>query len=326
VARDFTANTANFLSVGDVTAVDITGFPITLCAWIRPDVVNAEQGIATKWGATTQYELELTATGKASFGVNASGGSTLVNGATTLTPSVWQHVAGKQTTTDVFVYLNGVQDGTSTVERSIVNTNASFLIGKFGTGTPFDGRIAEVAVWNIALSDTEIAALAAGYPASMIQAASLKGYWQIQGTASPEPDTSGNGNSATINGTLAAADGPLVKTGGAKAGLVGAGPSESIFDEAGRGVVGAVGSGASEFIGAVAYTKLGFATVGAVGSGVGTRITAANTYTKAGFGKVGATVATSTSEFHGDVLFQGVSIAFGSTTLDPYPTWTRIDE
>lgn len=114
------------------------------------------------------------------------------------------------------------------------------------------------------------------------------------------------------------------KSGFGVAGLVGAGESASEFAETGWGAVGTVGAGAKEFIGAVVYLKSGFGVVGTVGAGVGTRITGAVTYTKAGFGKVGTTTAGG-STLHEDVVPHGVSIAFGASSLDPYPPWTRID-
>ena len=106
MSRTFDANTANFLTVGDKAAIDITGLPITVAAWIKTNSISAEQGIVTKWGSapadTNQYELELSNTGKVSFGV-AQPVVAIVTGNTTVTLGQWQHVVGWQTTTDLFV-------------------------------------------------------------------------------------------------------------------------------------------------------------------------------------------------------------------------------
>lgn len=205
MSRSFDANSSNFLTVGDVAAIDITGFPITVAAWAKTNSLVTEQGIATKWGAAganQQYELELSNTGKITFGVVAAGPvGTVVTGATTVTQGAWFHACGRQTANDVFVYLNGVQDGTNVNQRSIQNTATDLLIGKFPSGLAFNGLLAEVAIWNLDLTPAEIAQLAAGTNPSAIQAANLKGYWPLCGIASPEPDLA-SGNSATISGTV----------------------------------------------------------------------------------------------------------------------------
>jgi concanavalin A-like lectin/glucanase superfamily protein len=207
VSRTFDANAANFLTVGDKAEIDITGNLITVAAWIKTNSVSTEQGIATKWGAVganQQYELELSATGKVSFGVvNATPLGTIVTGATTVALGAWQHAAGRQTATDVFVYLNGVQDGTSATDRSIQNTATDLLIGKFVTGVAFNGLIAELGIWNIDLTPAEIAQLASGVSPALVQPGNLRGYWPLCGVGSPEPDLK-SGNQAAISGTVPA--------------------------------------------------------------------------------------------------------------------------
>lgn len=330
MARDFTGNTANYLQVGDVSEIDITGTAITVSCWVQLDAVTLAQGLVTKFNASgsRQYGLEISASpAKADFVVSDGTNSTVCAGATTLTAGPWYHICGVQTSTDVFVYLNGAQDGTHATQRTLVNTTALLQFGKYQTaGFPFDGRLAEIAIWNVSLSATEVAALAAGYPASGIQAANLRGYWQLKGESSPEPDTSGNSNNATINGTVNAANGPPIKVGGAGAGLVGTGADAVVFTETGRGIAGLIGSGSRVYTGSTTYPKVGHAVVGLVGSGPKDHSHPGSTYTKAGRGTVGLTCAERTSEFHQDVVPRGISIAFGANALEPYPTWTRIDQ
>jgi hypothetical protein len=289
-------------------------------------------GIVTKFGSgggTRQYSLELSAGAKASMIVADGTTSSLATGATSIGTGTWVHLAGVQDATDVYLYLNGVQDGTNATDRAMINTASVLTFGKYSTlGFPLDGRLAEVAIYNAALTAGQVATLATGVPASTVQAANLVGYWPLCGKASPEPDLI-TPNNATINGTVAAAAHPpgtfLCNVGAGVAGLFGAGVADSVNIDTGRGVAGLVGSGVKQFIGAITHVKAGAGKVGADGHGVGTKVTAAFTYTKTGFGKAGTT-ATSTSGLAQDVVFEGIVIAFGSTTLDPYPTWTRIDQ
>lgn len=111
----------------------------------------------------------------------------------------------------------------------------------------------------------------------------------------------------------------VIKAGAGKAAGVGAGPSMQIAVETGRGIIGGVGSGARQSVLGVTYVKSGYAVVGTVGRGVHAE------HVKTGYGTVGLT-ALGTSGHATNVVFEGVVIAFGSTTLDPYPAWTRIDQ
>lgn len=62
------------------------------------------------------------------------------------------------------------------------------------------GRLAEVAIFNRILTFSEITSLhnsTTGVPGSLTS--SLAGYWHLCGNASPEPDSSGNGNSGVLS-------------------------------------------------------------------------------------------------------------------------------
>ena len=335
MARDIPGTNGNYLSVGDASAIDITGTALTIACWIRPDTIGGFALVIAKDGGVDatriQYRLSVDVSGTARI-TGAIGDSSNVDsatGATTVTTSVWHHAALVKNGTGagaLKIYLDGVQDASVTSNRSMQNRSEGLRFGNRETNDrPFDGRIAEVGVWNVALTGPEVASLALGYPPSSIQASNLKGYWQLVGTASPEPDTSGNDNDAAIVGTVNSANHVPVVTGYGLAGLAAAGASESILVEAGTGIVGGVGSGVKVFSAGTTYLKTGFGKVGLVGSGPKDHSHPASTYTKAGFAKIGTTVAIATSGFFADVVPRGISIAFGGSWLDPYPTWTRID-
>jgi len=76
----------------------------------------------------------------------------------------------------------------------------------------FTGRLAELRIYNVALSPSEIVTLYnGGGPPGNPQPSALVGYWKLPGTASPEPDSSGNGNNAVLsaNPPLAGPDPPF---------------------------------------------------------------------------------------------------------------------
>ena len=95
-------------------------------------------------------------------------------------------------------YLNGATDGTftQTAPGSFTGTKR---IGSRSDATRFwDGGLAHLAVWNIALSAVEIEMHRRGL---LPRLNSLVGYWGLFGTVSPEPDWSGNNNHGTLTGT-----------------------------------------------------------------------------------------------------------------------------
>jgi Concanavalin A-like lectin/glucanases superfamily len=71
-----------------------------------------------------------------------------------------------------------------------------------GTG----GKMAEVGVWNTALTTNEIASLTQGARCYTIRPQDLVAYYPIFGNDSPEPDLSGNASNGTLTGTAFAAD------------------------------------------------------------------------------------------------------------------------
>lgn len=114
----------------------------------------------------------------------------------------------------------------------------------------------------------------------------------------------------------------LSRTGTGSLGGVGSGVSASTTQEAGRGVAGAAGSGAKQFIGAITYIKTGRGAAALVGAGSMVRISAGATTSKTGFGRVGSTA---TSRNWKAVQAKGVSIGFGQGSLTDFPVWTRVD-
>lgn len=212
MSRDIPGASGNYLSVSDVAAIDITGTALTVCCWINLDVNNATQDVVAKYGSSPlQYLLRINNSGQLSVFIGDGGNDNAVGG-TTIGTGSWKHVALRKNGTGAGAlkgYLNGVEEATATSNRSIADTSNPLTFGAAGDDTDqVNGRIAEVAIWNIALSPAEIAQIAAGKSPLSIQPANLKGYWPLYGNVSPETDLSGSGNNATIVGTVPAGTDP----------------------------------------------------------------------------------------------------------------------
>ena len=72
-----------------------------------------------------------------------------------------------------------------------------------------DSIIAEAAVWNVDLTDAEVAILAAGYSPLFVRPQFLVAYWSLFGDSSPEPDIIG-GYDMTLNNGPTQATHPII--------------------------------------------------------------------------------------------------------------------
>ena len=100
-------------------------------------------------------------------------------------------------------YQDGVfkNSASATAHTVTASPKVSVLAGSYGTASFSDATCSEVAVWDVALTAGEWAALAAGVPASQIRPANLLIYVPARGDESPEPDLSGSALNLTVSGT-----------------------------------------------------------------------------------------------------------------------------
>ena len=136
---------------------------------------------------------------------------------------VWTHVGFTFSLTGdrkVHIYINGVPvamafsdvGGAGSVIPDFSDGLWMAWDGDFNQVIPgpagFDGSVAEIGVWNKALSSAEMASLAASsVGASAIAPVNLVGYWHLCG-GSPEADSSPFRNSATVFNSPAVGDDP----------------------------------------------------------------------------------------------------------------------
>jgi hypothetical protein len=195
MARDFNGSTQRL--EGTMAAVNV---PLTMACWMYPDNVTAsltvmQVGVA---GASDQSRLTLNVHGALAGDpircttVNSAGTSSFASTSTGYVANSWQHICAVYSGTSArAVFLNGAGKGTDSSSRP-VNDMSTVNIGcsQTTTGTYpgyFAGRIAEAAIWNVALSDAEVALLAKGMKPTQIQPANLIEYWPLIGRVSPEP-------------------------------------------------------------------------------------------------------------------------------------------
>lgn len=218
MARDFPGTSGNYLVISNPSGpLDVTGTVLSISAWIKLDGTGADQDIITKagTGATTfQYVLGVTSTARLRVAIGNSAGIDLADGSTPLSTGVWYHVYLYKNGTGASAlgsFLNGSLEAAVTSNRAIQDTANDVLIGaRDPTVNNFNGRIAEVAVWNIALGSTRIAALAKGASPLRVAPYNLAAYYPLW-TSDAARDMSGNGQHMSTAGSSPTANHPPVE-------------------------------------------------------------------------------------------------------------------
>src|SRR5439155_13889590 len=139
---------------------------MTVEAWIYPRSAGGSyREILAKWegGGQRSFVFDVGPDGKVEFAVNSDGGLNNIASAFSLNPvptNYWTHVAGVYDGATVKLYLNGAFQSSTPWTQGIFPGTAPLIIGAtLSSGSFFDGLIDEAAVYNRALSTSEIAAI-----------------------------------------------------------------------------------------------------------------------------------------------------------------------
>lgn len=116
--------------------------------------------------------------------------------------NAWIHCAAVfRSATSRDAYRDGANKGSNTGTNTPLSLDRMFIgqHANSGAGVFFPGYLAEVGLWNIALSDADIADLAKGYPPPAVRRDGLVAYWRLFGRSSPEPDFWGRFDMTLVN-------------------------------------------------------------------------------------------------------------------------------
>lgn len=187
MAYDFDG-TNDFIEAAAIPSIDV---PVTMACWFNSDTNTAQKIIMALAAASISagetlspgFSLRLTSgTANIQAVISSGTGTNSSQSGTTFAVGVWNHATGKfASATSRTVYLNGISGPESTPNRSLGAVLDNLLIGKGSGGVylpsiPFNGRLAEVAVWNAALNDDEITSLSKGIKPIYVRPQSLLYY------------------------------------------------------------------------------------------------------------------------------------------------------
>jgi hypothetical protein len=193
----------------------VTGYPFTLAAWVKPGVNGLENDFVLSLSDVSETAVyQAIILGGGTVGdegkvLAVSRNTTLAAAKTSaaMSAGTWNHAAGVfSSATSRAAYLNGGNKGTETTNITFAAGIDTTAIGRLSRPTPaayFHGSCAEAGVWAAALSDEEIAALAAGLSPLQVRPQSLVAYWPLFARATNEEDWVG-GNTLAVTGATAA--------------------------------------------------------------------------------------------------------------------------
>lgn len=162
--------------------------PKTLACWFNSDLTNARRTLITlASGPVASAEspgLSLMVDSTAVIRAQTSSATGNNSAVTTDTYGLqtWHHAAARFAgAASRIAYLDGVPGTEQTTSRATGGALDNLIVGRGPGGThnpsqPFNGRIAEAAVWDVALDTDEIAALARGFKPSQIRPDKLLWY------------------------------------------------------------------------------------------------------------------------------------------------------
>ncbi len=175
------------------SGAQVTDVPVTMACWFRADELIQMCLMSLANVDVTGFEFRLSVRGDqagnevaAAHRGDTSGVAESTSG---FTVNQWHHgCAVFASSSSRSAFIDGGSKGTETTSANMSGVNG-VTIGRTADSTPaipMSGRIAEAAMWNVALADAEVAALASGILPLHIRPEKLVHYWPLHGIESPE--------------------------------------------------------------------------------------------------------------------------------------------
>lgn len=184
-ARDFVRASSQFIECSTTT---LTAYPISMSAWFQTDDLTTNQVLVANTtsvtgigvymifrGANAGDPLTCTDYDGTTGGTASSAGS--------VTTNTWFHggavFAGASSRA---IYLNGAKDTNSTTtSNNLAGTDKTNMGALISGNSHLSGKLAEVAIWNVALTDDEMLSLSYGVSPLRIRPSALVFYAPLWG-------------------------------------------------------------------------------------------------------------------------------------------------
>jgi hypothetical protein len=156
-ALEFPGTLTDCVEIESTPELQITD-EITLMGWINTTVTPSADIVGKDDGTDRNYNIHVADSGK--IFLNSGGEKCPLPGTTSVIDGQWHHVAGTWDGDTVRIYVDGVEEASSSFAGPIATSDVPVKIGLRGNGEGVDriftGVIDEVAIFNVALSEEDI--------------------------------------------------------------------------------------------------------------------------------------------------------------------------
>ena len=208
---------SDYVEVTNESAMIANADQMTLSGWVYPRGPNADSytqfdgffGFRNNEDADF-YLLQL-GNYKVECRLRVSGGEefTIVTAENSIILETWHHLALTYDGSNMILYIDGIEAGSTGANGQIANEFSPFNIGRLvwqTTNFDLDGQVDEVSLWNITLTEQQIQDY---MYVDLTGEEGLVGYWKLnEGTGSTAYDSSDEGNNGQIYGATWSTDTP----------------------------------------------------------------------------------------------------------------------
>ena len=208
---------SDYVEITDGSAVIANTEQMTLSGWVYPRGPNADSytqfdgffGFRNNEDADFyliqlgDYKVECR------LRVSDGGEFTIVTAENSIISETWHHLALTYDGSNIILYIDGIEAGSTGAFGQIINQFVPFNIGRLiwqTTNFDLDGQVDEVSLWNLALTEQQVQDY---MYADLTEEEGLVGYWKLnEGDGSIAYDSSGEGNNGMIYGATWSTDTP----------------------------------------------------------------------------------------------------------------------
>lgn len=161
-----------------VTSSVFSDYPLTVAGWVKTsDITSGDNTVFTMaaGGSFDWFTMGLSS-GRVSVSSRSSGTGAAAVTTTATTNNTWTHFCGIwESATSRTAFINGADKTTDTANVPVnFGALSETQFGGFRSTTAMTaGVLAECGIWNVALTDTEIALLSKGFGCHHVRSASL---------------------------------------------------------------------------------------------------------------------------------------------------------
>jgi hypothetical protein len=194
----------DYVDCGNNATLDITG-SITIEAWVKntnPSLTQAQVIVSKDYVSGSTYKGYLLYINNGKFCMAVSDGSSRTLLQTSFNSTDWSHLVGAYDGEQIYLYINGVMVQSEEAVSSIQFAPFNLKIGvrAYASGQYFNGIMAEVRIWNISRSESEIQADM--YKQLTGTESGLVAYWKFdEGSGTIAHDSTTNNNHGTLYGS-----------------------------------------------------------------------------------------------------------------------------